>query len=94
MNITDAKREARKALKAAGHDISKSSTTAVRGFHEHSEGWDMWEFAGALHLSRVAKNVAATITEAEAEECAAILRAAGLDATVTFNLTHRVTVNF
>jgi hypothetical protein len=79
MTNAELKREIRIALKRAGELVSKSSTTAVRGFHNASSGWNISEFAGTIQLNYVRNGMGAT-TQDDLERAFGILTDAGLNA--------------
>jgi hypothetical protein len=81
MTNAELKREIRKALKSAGEWVSKSSTTAVRGFHNASSGWNISEFAGNVQLNYVRNGMGAT-TQDDLARAFAILTSAGIGAEI------------
>jgi hypothetical protein len=78
-NVKEAKSEIRKTLKAAGEMISKSSTTSVRGFHNHSQGWNIWEFGSKVFLTYIRNGLEKT-TSGDLASGIEILRSAGIEA--------------
>jgi hypothetical protein len=84
MTNVELKRETRTALKRAGEWVSKSSTTAVRGFHNASAGWSISEFAGTVQLHYVRNGMSAT-TESDLVRAFTILTNAGIGAEIRGN---------
>jgi 6-phosphogluconate dehydrogenase (decarboxylating) len=78
-NTKEAKAEIRKTLKAAGEMVSKSSTTSVRGFHNHSQGWNIWEFGSKIFLTYIRNGLEKT-TSGDLASGIEILRSAGIEA--------------
>jgi hypothetical protein len=78
-NTKEAKAQIRKTLKAAGEMVSKSSTTSVRGFHNHSQGWNIWEFGSKIFLTYIRNGLEKT-TSGDLASGIKILRSAGIEA--------------
>jgi 6-phosphogluconate dehydrogenase (decarboxylating) len=78
-NTKEAKAEIRKTLKAAGEMVSQSSTTSVRGFHNHSQGWNIWEFGSKIFLTYIRNGLEKT-TSGDLASGIEILRSAGIEA--------------
>jgi len=78
-NTKEAKAQIRKTLKAAGEMVSKSSTTSVRGFHNHSQGWNIWEFGSKIFLTYIRNGLEKT-TSGDLASGIEILRSAGIEA--------------
>jgi hypothetical protein len=81
MTNAELKREIRTALKRAGEWVSKSSTTAVRGFHSASSGWNISEFAGNVQLNYVRNGMSATTSD-DLERAFVILTNSGIGAEI------------
>ena len=92
MTKTEMKREIRKALRASGEMVSKSSATSVRNFHSASQGWDIEEFAGQIYLTYIQGGLNKT-TDANVAKAIEILLAANIPASVpTSVITPRIIV--
>lgn len=78
-NTKEAKNQIRQTLKAAGEMVSKSSTTSVRGFNNHSQGWDIWEFGSKVFLTYI-RNGLDKPTSGDLASGVEILRSAGIEA--------------
>jgi hypothetical protein len=84
MTNAELKREIRTELKRAGEWVSKSSTTAVRSFHNATSGWNISEFAGNVQLNYVRNGMGAT-TQDDLARAFAILANAGLGVEIRDN---------